>query len=80
MTEDLNRGVSEDTGAEVEGAEGEMSTGASFTGTEGSEQLIGQASITVSRPEAGEIVEISVEEGGTYVLDFNPSEARAVVV
>ena len=58
MTENLNRGVSEDTGAEVEGAEGatptgemstgEMSTGAAFAGTEGAEALIGQASVMVA--------------------------------
>ncbi len=94
MTEDLNRGVSEDTGAEVEGAEGasstgematgematgEMSAGASFTGTEGGEQLIGQASVVVARPEPGQIVQISAEPGQTYVLDFDPSQARALV-
>ncbi len=94
MTEDPNRGVSEDTGAEVEGAEGasstgasstvematgEMSTGASFTGTEGSEQLMGQASIVVARPEPGQTVQISAEPGQTYVLDFDPSQARALV-
>ncbi len=84
MTEDLNRGVSEDTGAEVEGAEGasstgEMSTGASFTGTEGSAQLNGQASIVVARPDPGQTVEISAEPGQTITLDFNPSEARALV-
>ena len=89
MTEDLNRGASEDTGAEVEGAEGAMSTdamstgamstGASFTGTEGSEQLIGQASVLVARPEPGQTVQISAEPGQTYVLDFDPSQARALV-
>ncbi len=84
MTEDLNRGVSEDTGAEVEGAEGapstgEMSTGASFTGTEGSAQLNGQASIVVARPDPGQTVQISAEPGRTYELDFDPSLARALV-
>ncbi|MCH9013679.1 MAG: hypothetical protein IIA68_11595, partial [Proteobacteria bacterium] len=86
---DLNRGASEDTGAEVAGAEGAMSTdamstgamstGASFTGTEGGEQLIGQASILVARPEPGQTVQISAEPGQTYVLDFDPSQARALV-
>ncbi len=70
MTEDLTRGNTEGAGVESQGV----------TGAEGAEQLIGQASITIGRPEAGEIVEISAEEGGTYVLDFDPSEARAVVV
>ena len=84
MTEDLNRGASEDTGAEVEGAEGASSTGASstsasFTGTEGGEQLIGQASVLVARPEAGQTVQISAEPGRTYVLDFDPAQARALV-
>ncbi|MEE8522343.1 MAG: DUF5801 repeats-in-toxin domain-containing protein, partial [Thermoanaerobaculia bacterium] len=74
MTEDLNRGVSQDAGAEAEGAEG-----ASFTGTEGSEQLLGQASVMVARPDPGQTVEISAEPGQTYVLDFNPTEARALV-
>ena len=74
MTEDLNRGVSQDAGAEAEGAEG-----ASFTGTEGSEQLLGQASVMVARPDPGQTVEISAEPGQTYVLDFDPSEARALV-
>ncbi|MCH8139909.1 MAG: hypothetical protein IH926_13375, partial [Proteobacteria bacterium] len=82
---DLNRGASEDTGAEVEGAEGASSTGAmstggaSFTGTEGGEQLIGQASIMVARPEPGQTVQISAEPGQTYVLDFDPAQARALV-
>ena len=84
MTEDLNRGVSEDTSAEVEGAEGasstgEMSTGASFTGTEGSQQLIGQASVVVARPGAGQTVQISAELGQTYVIDFDPAAAQVSV-
>ncbi len=74
MTEDLNRGVSQDAAAEAEGAEG-----AGFTGSEGSAQLLGQASVMVARPEPGQTTEISAEPGQTYVLDFNPSEARALV-
>ena len=78
MTEDLNRGMSEDTGAEVEGAEGarstgematgEMSTGASITGTEGAEVLIGQASVMIAQPGPGQTREISAELGRTYDL------------
>ncbi|MCH9000626.1 MAG: hypothetical protein IID48_20505, partial [Proteobacteria bacterium] len=84
MTEDLNRGVSEDTGAEVEGAEaarstGEMATGASFSGTEGSGQLIGQATVLIARPGAGLTVEISAELGRAYVLDFDPAAAQVSV-
>ena len=78
MTEDLTRGNTEDTGAELANSEpGAASQG--VTGAEGAEQLIGQASVTIGRPAAGEIVQISAEPGSTYVLDFDPSQARAVV-
>jgi len=69
MTEDLTRGNTEDAGVESQ----------SFTGAEGAEQLIGQAGVVIGRPAAGETVEISAEPGSTYVLDFDPSQARAVV-
>ncbi len=78
MTEDLTRGDTEDAGAELANSEpGAASQG--VTGAEGAEQLIGQASVVVGRPAAGDIVEISAEPGETYVLDFDPSQARALV-
>ena len=46
MTEDLTRGDTEDAGAESQ----------SFTGAEGAEQLIGQASVMVGRPAPGALV------------------------
>ena len=53
MTEDLTRGNTEDTGAELANSEpGAASQG--VTGAEGAEQLIGQASVTIGRPAAGE--------------------------
>ena len=74
MTENLNRGVPEDTGTEVAGTEV-----ATFTGAEGAELPTGQTSVMVARPAPGETVQIESAPGQTYVLDFNPSEARAQV-
>ena len=78
MTEDLTRGNAEDAGAEL-ASNGPGAESQGVTGAAGVEQLIGQASVTVGRPAAGEIVEISAEPGSTYVLDFDPSQARALV-
>jgi len=78
MTEDLSRNDTEDAGDQVadSGPDGESQ---GFTGAEGAEQLIGQASTMVGRPAPGETVEISAQPGQTYVLDFDPSQARALV-
>ena len=74
MNKDLTRGGEEATGTEVK-----TSQSAGFTGSAGAEELIGQASILVGRPAPGETVEISAEAGQTYVLDFDPGQARALV-
>ncbi len=74
MNQDLTRG-----GAELTGTDVETSQSAGFTGSAGPEELVGQASVMVARPEPGQTVEISAEPGQTYVLDFDPSQARALV-
>ena len=78
MTEDFTGNDTGDAGGQAaDSGPGGESQG--FTGAEGAEQLIGQAGILVGRPAPGESVEISAEPGQTYVLDFDPSQARALV-
>ena len=78
MTEDLTRN-------DTEGADGQLADGGSggesqgFTGAEGFEQLAEGSEQLVGRPAPGDSVEISAEPGQTYVLDFDPSQARALV-
>jgi hypothetical protein len=57
----------------------ETSTKTGVTGSEGAEQLVGQAGAPIDRPGPGETVEIATEMGATYVLNFDPSEARVLV-
>ncbi len=78
MTEDLTRNNTDNADAQLADS-GPAGESQDFTGAEGAEPLIGQASILVGRPAPGESVEISAEPGQTYVLDFDPSQARALV-
>ncbi|MEE8189588.1 MAG: hypothetical protein V3T80_10300, partial [Kiloniellales bacterium] len=75
MTEDLTRGVAEENGSGTE-----ISENASFIeGAGGAETLTGQAGVVVERPAAGETLQIAAEAGESYVLNFDPSEAQAIV-
>jgi len=83
MTDDLSRGFStdSDTAAHTNGAaeSGPGIGGDAFTGAVGDDSLSGQAQIEVGKPAAGETVQIDAQPGQTYVLDFDPAEAQALV-
>ncbi len=73
MTDDLTRGLEgqQDTSAD--------STEISYTtGREGAATVVGQAAevVNVSRPAAGQTVEIQAAAGQTYNLDFPPAGAQ----
>ena len=86
MTEDLSRGITEDTAEEPQpagnGLDGAQDTGgAAVSGAEGADSLQGQAGgIPVDRPGPGEVIEVAAAPGQTYVLNFDPAIVEIRVV
>jgi hypothetical protein len=74
MTEDVARGAAAERG-------GEQSDSAedSLSAVNRTETQLAQAGVVVARPVPGEVVHISAEAGETYVLDFDPGDARVLV-
>lgn len=77
MTDDLNPGFNQETASDSETTE--TSQNLSFSGAEGTDAMVGQGSVPVDKPGAGETVQITAESGQTYVLNFDPSEAQTLV-
>lgn len=79
MTDDLGRGLGSDSDTAADTAVDAGMGGDAVIGAMGDDSLIGQTQVTVEQPASGEIVRIATEAGQSYVLDFDPGQAQALV-